>query len=345
MEYADIIKDNCENHSSVAWWPRFAFHYTDVTNAVSILDTGFLFSRVNAKKMNLMQNDNASRQVIDMTETEAVANVRFYFRPLTPTQYYNEGFKHTNLRYDNDQNANVPVPVFFLFDLEKLLSMPETKFSELAQSGYGSMLYSGIEEFQKLNFNNIYSNGYVEDHEQIKYRHAELLYPNAFAIDSCIRAILCRNNIEKTTLLNLLKDKNQKAFYKYTRNQIVKICREDMFEKNGLFVTECNYHDGKANISFSETYARRKYTSALMAKNGVDTLNPVKARAEFEWIGSKAVLNRADTEFELDYINTSSIAFNNLPKLKDAKVIRIRLFLEDKLMCCVEQPLAEIELI
>ncbi len=86
MDYREIIKDNCENHSKVSWWPRFAFHYTDVKNAVSILSSRYLYSRTNAQKSGLMHNDNASRQVIDMTMTEAVANVRFYFRPLTPTQ-------------------------------------------------------------------------------------------------------------------------------------------------------------------------------------------------------------------------------------------------------------------
>ena len=68
-----------------------------------------------------MRNDNASRQVIDMTNSGVVSKVRFYFRPLTPTQHYNEGYKHPALRYDQDENANVPVPIFLLFDLEKLL--------------------------------------------------------------------------------------------------------------------------------------------------------------------------------------------------------------------------------
>jgi hypothetical protein len=51
------------------------------------------------------------------------------------------------------------VPVFFLFDLEKILNMPDTKFSELYQSGYGSPLYSGVEAFSKLDFDKIYSCG------------------------------------------------------------------------------------------------------------------------------------------------------------------------------------------
>ena len=342
MDYSEIIKDNCTNHSAINWWPKFAFHYTDITNAVCILDSGYLFSRVNTEKMHLMQNDNASRQVIDMTQTEAVANVRFYFRPLTPTQYYNEGFKHADLRYDHDVNANVPVPVFFLFDLGKLLSMPNTKFSELTQAGYGSDLYNSVESFQKLNFDKIYSKGYSEDPETRKYRHAELVYPDAFAIENCIQFILCRNSIEKTTLLNLLKEKNKKAFYQY--QSIIKICREDMFEKNGLFVTDCAYHDGTASISFSETYAKRYYTHKLIDKNKIGSLAPVSARVEFDWVNARGLLNHKSTEFKIDYLNALPVAFNNLPRFKEAKNIRIKLFLEDKLMCYVEQPLAEIEL-
>lgn len=88
MEYIDIIRDNSENRSPVSWWPKFAFHYTDVTNAVSILSSGFLYSRADATHLRVMKNDNASRQVIDMTDSDVVSKVRFYFRPLTPTQYH-----------------------------------------------------------------------------------------------------------------------------------------------------------------------------------------------------------------------------------------------------------------
>lgn len=344
MEYADIINDNCENHCIHSWWPKFAYHYTDVTNAASILDSGFLYSRVNAEKMKLMQNDNASRQVIDMTKTEAVANVRFYFRPLTPTQYYNEGFKHKSLRYDNDLNANTPVPVFFLFGLEKLIRSPEVKFSERGQAGFGSTLVSGLDNFQALCFDKIYGDSYVEDRELFKYRRAELLYPNAFNIDVSLQVILCRNDIEKTTLLNLLKLKNSKAFYKY--KSIVKVCKEDMFEKNGLFVTDCVYHERTVSISFSNTHAKKYYTETVMRKNGVDSLEAIDARAELEWINAKGnTVYSNETEFKLDYQNTASITFQGLPEVKESKKLRIRLLFEDNLMCFVEQPLAAIELI
>ena len=55
MSYRDTISDNCKNHSAVNWWPRFAYHYTDITNAVSILSSGFIFSRLDAQKSGVMK--------------------------------------------------------------------------------------------------------------------------------------------------------------------------------------------------------------------------------------------------------------------------------------------------
>jgi len=344
MNYKDIIKDNCENHSSVTWWPKFAFHYTDVTNAASILSCGKLYSRTRAENLGLMHNDNASRQVIDMTQTEATACVRFYFRPLTPTQYYNEGFKHPELRYDRDANANVPVPIFLLLDLEKLISMPNVKFSELPQSGYGSNLCSSAEDFAKFHFDMIYSNGYTENFDQIKrYRHAEILHPNVFEIDSSINAVLCRNNVERTTLLNCLKESDSKAYHKY--KPVIKICRENMFENNALFIKECQYHAGTVSITFSETYNKANYTKNAMRRNAIKVIQPVTGRLELIWINARRACYRTATEAQIDYMNTTSIVFKNLPNVAQAKTIQIRFFIEEKLMCFIEQSLDEAELI
>ena len=74
----------------------------------------------------------------------------------------------------------------FLFDLKELLKIPDTKFSQVAQSGYGSPLYSGIEAFSELSFDKIYSCGFMTK-ELVKYRHAELLYPIYFAINTCLK--------------------------------------------------------------------------------------------------------------------------------------------------------------
>lgn len=344
MDYREIIKSNCDKHSAVSWWPKFAFHYTDVKNAVSILSTSYLYSRTNAQKLGLMQNDNASRQVIDMTMTEAAANVRFYFRPLTPTQYHNEGYKHPDLRYDGDAKANMPVPVFFAFDLDKLLCMPGIKFSEFAQSGYGSQLYDKVSDFEKFHFDKIYSNGYDENwRETQKYRHAEILYPGKFPINSCINTILCRNDVERMTLLNLLKYESVTEYYRY--KPIIKLCRQNMFENNGLFVTQCQFHGNTVSFEFSNTYSKVKHSRNEMRKNGLTALAPIKARLELLWKNSKTICYKTATETQIDYLNPKPLTFTNLPNIPNAKTICIKFYFEEDLMCCLEQSISDAELI
>ena len=196
--YAEVIKHNCDSISPVLWWPKFAYHFTDVTHAASILSSGLLYSRNKATALGMMENENASRQIIDITNPDVKTNARLYFRPETPTQFYNEGFKHKGLRYDD---ANIPVPIFLLFDLERLLSTPGVQFSEKTQAGQGSQKMSGIEAFKELNFKKIYSSGPFSDLDTTSYRQAEILYPDMLPIDDFIQVVLCRNSIYRRHLI------------------------------------------------------------------------------------------------------------------------------------------------
>lgn len=339
MEYIDIIRDNIKNHSPVNWWPKFAFHYTDVTNAASILSSGYLYSRANATHLRVMKNDNASRQVIDMTSPSVTSNVRFYFRPLTPTQYYNEGYKHTKLRYSQDKNANVPVPVFFLFKLDKLLSLPGIQFSEISQAGHGAKLCSGIEAFSKLNFDYIYDNSYENFDTTKTYRHAEILHPDSMKIDSSLSHILCRNSIDRTTLLNLLlQSKNLEAFKKY--HPLIKVYNQDTFECNGIFITECTYLNNKISISFSDTYASKRYIERMLQKSDIDYLNPIKVTLSLQWGNpSVKIIDQKFIETTIDARNPEPIILSNILGPKTAKYIRIQVYFDDKLMCYIVQSL------
>lgn len=342
MEYIDIIRENCDKHSPVSWWPRFAFHYTDVTNAVSILSSGYLYSRADASHLRVMRNDNASRQVIDMTSSGAVSKVRFYFRPLTPTQYYNEGYKHPALRYDHDENANVPVPIFLLFDLDKLLSLPGVQFSETSQAGYGARVYSGVEVFSKLNFDYIYDNSYENFKSTKNYRHAEIVHPNSMAIESCLSNILCRNSLERTTLLNLLREENPLAFAKY--QNIVKVYKRDTFENNGFFVSDCSYHDHTVSISFSDAYPGKQYIERMMRKNELDDLKPIKATVWLKWFNSRRIYKKESLEIQVDVRRPGVLTITGLPEIPRAKDIGIQVLFDDKLMCYTIQPLEQVEL-
>jgi len=343
MEYAEVIRNNIEKNSPVKWWPRFAFHYTDVLNAVNILDKEYLYSRDNAQKMGLMVNDNASRQVIDMTNMAVRSNVRFYFRPLTPTQYYNEGYKHPQLRYENDTKANVPVPIFFLFNLNKLLAIKGVKFSEVRQAGKGTQLYEGVEEFSKLDFGKIYSRGYEDFKENLPYRQAEILHPNSMKIDSCIESILCRNPIEKMTLLNLIKEKNSENYLKY-RDKI-KICKYDMFEYNGLYINDCNYLDNVLSIRFSDTFSKREYTRKQVEKNCIEVLEPLTLKVVLDWLADQNVCEHKEITLTINYNDIKAITLKKLPDIPSADIICIKVYIEDDIMCCIEQSLEKSEII
>jgi hypothetical protein len=290
-----------------------------------------------------MKNDNASRQVIDMTNSNVISKVRFYFRPLTPTQYYNEGYKHPLLRYDQDENANVPVPVFLLFDLDKLLSLPGVEFSEKSQAGYGTRTYSGVDAFSKLNFDYIYDNTFENFDTTKQYRHAEIVHQNSLAIESCISNILCRNNLERTTLLNLLKEENPLAFAKY--KNIIKVYKRDTFENNGLFISDCSYHSNKVSITFSDTYNGKRYIERMMGKSNLTDLKPVKVTVWLKWFNKKTVYKKESIEVSIDIRKPGILTISGLSKTPQAKDIGIEIYIDDKLMSYVIHPLDSSELL
>jgi len=112
------------------WWHKFLFHFTDIRNIISILNTGKLYSRNRALKLKLMKNDNADDDVIGNTGLRAKDYVRFYFGTKTPTPYHNEGFKP---KYSVTHNAHCPVPVFLFFDFVKVLSREDSQFSTFSK--------------------------------------------------------------------------------------------------------------------------------------------------------------------------------------------------------------------
>jgi hypothetical protein len=118
-----------------------------------------------------------------------------------------------------------------------------------------------------------------------------------------------------------------------------------MFENNGMNVTDLSYYNGNASITFSDSYAKRNYITRMKRKNDVIELDPIEARAEFDWLNARKLLYHQEAKLKLNYEQTSVISFRGLPEVKDAKAIRIKLFIEDKLMCYMEQPLSESQLL
>lgn len=345
MGFKDIIDFNAENYCKGRnWWATDAFHFTDVTNVVKILDCGYLYSRMISQTNNLMQNDNASRQVIDMTALDVLRYVRFYFRPLTPTQYHNEGYKHPQLRYDQDVNANVSVPVFLIFDLQSLLQDGNTLFSEKSQAGYYTPdLLAGPDNFSKLNFSKIYENGPMENSEEdIKYRQAEILYPEKYPIKNSLKYVVCRNEVERRTLLKLLKDKSNKLYAQYKDK--VRIFKKDIFENNGLFVNSITYYNGHLEITFNPNGARQKFCENQKLKYEINELQPVACKVNLKWFKANGeLIYEIDDYGMLDYETIGSISCN-LADFEEAKKLEVNLYLDNNLMCSFDFVLNDSEI-
>ena len=92
----------------IKYWADYLFHFTDMKNALKILECERVFCRWVVVDQNLMQSDNASQKIIEQTYEGVKNYARFYFRPQTSTQYQIEG-----LRADMSKDAHCPKPVFF----------------------------------------------------------------------------------------------------------------------------------------------------------------------------------------------------------------------------------------
>lgn len=126
LDQIQSILKKASGVSAVNWWPKYIYHYTDLTNAIGILKECKIFSR---NSVGELANENASKDVIEHTSVEVLDYVRFYFRPKTPTQYRNEGFIPRNQRWSN---AHVPIPIFIAFKADKMFEREDVLFSEVS---------------------------------------------------------------------------------------------------------------------------------------------------------------------------------------------------------------------
>lgn len=260
LTYEDVLKtQKMILPDEIKWWPDFLYHFTDVHNAVGILYNGWIYSRKQAIENHMMVNDNASRAVIEATRDENKGYGRLYFRPLTATQFYNEGYKPVEIR-KSDINANCPVPVFLCLGVNETLQFPGTKFAERGISGSHNDIKDGLEEFQKLEFSKIYHNGWFshENREIIEYRHSEVIREGGFPVGNLLKWIICRTLAERETLLFLLKQCSIRLYNTY-RNKIIYNPRLNCFYNNGIFIKTVEVVNGDLRVSFNDP--EQRYTN------------------------------------------------------------------------------------
>lgn len=299
MTYKDIIEFRCSQlHPSISWWPRFFYHFTDINNAIGIIDKGWIYGRNEAAQNHLMCNDNASKSVIDVTSNFVKDYGRLYFRPLTPTQYHNEGYKPEHIR-NYDINACCPVPIFFCLDAETILNMDDVEFVECGLAGNNhNPLLKGAEAFSKLNYRKIYHNGPYDPTNEgdIKYyKHSEVVRHGGLPIERALRKVFCRSPAEKQTLLYLI-NKNVPLKYSNYVKRIEYNPQLSLFFNNGIFIKTIELTTTGLRFNFNDIQSRYGRGKA----NGKDLLMEIY----IYWVNDKmGIFNR---EYGSTYINYGS---------------------------------------
>jgi hypothetical protein len=240
------INDWSARLGTLRWWPKYVYHFTDVHNAASIIESGLLYSRAQCIDRALMKVDNASSVVLRRTNQAHYQYVRLYFRPRTPTQYNNEGIRPRSKR---SLDAHCPIPIYFCFDALQVLSRDDVLYSD-GNMGSQHVRFSGEQEFfNTIPFHYVFHDGVIssnDKHTITFHRNAEVLVPNQLAVGPALKAIVCRSVAERQTLLALLPPKRRLEWA-----PIIRIGGQGLFVRQWTFVEEVVVIDDTVHIRFN----------------------------------------------------------------------------------------------
>lgn len=213
-------------------WKGSIYHFSHIDNAVEIIKNRKIQSRNKAVK----NSDSAGKGVIDLRH-DAHDFARFYFRPHTPTQFYNEFLgKNTTDGYSSNQYGWVswydkarglgfpkcPIPIFFRFSIKEVLFKNEKKCRiSNGNMQTSSTKFGSIEEMiNKFGFDDLYytPQKYATKEDYNRYRNyaqQEFLVKDELAFyDLADFEIVCPSESDRTLLISLLGNEHKDIFSK-----------------------------------------------------------------------------------------------------------------------------------
>jgi hypothetical protein len=246
-------------------WKGSIYHFSHIDNAVEIIKNRKIQSR---NKANI-KGDAAGNVVHRRGDAHNYA--RFYFRPQTPTQFYNEFLgKNTTDGYETHGNwiswydkarglgfPKCPIPIFFRFSIKEVLFKYEKKCCvSNGNMQADSTQFNAIEKMlDKFNFDYLYSNmSYDKEHNRkyMNYSQQEFLVKDELSFNDLFEfEIICPSEADRTLLINLLGNEHKDIFsrivvdrrYYNNENPRVRIEEEDSelhistnFSGEGYFV-------------------------------------------------------------------------------------------------------------
>ncbi|MDX1990836.1 MAG: DarT ssDNA thymidine ADP-ribosyltransferase family protein [bacterium] len=248
------------------WWPYFLFYFGDVHEIAAILNAGLMLPPAQA-------GSKARRS--DRTTARWEHYVRLYFRPRTPDLFMQEGVRAGNQR----ANGHTPVPIYLLFDLEAVICLPETRFTEGDVTSL-ERTYKSASAFRDLPFDLIYHDSWFrpdEREEVMNARRSQVVLPGTLPLDH-LRHIWCRSAAEYETLRTLLPEETWTRW----RDKITSRTDYNLFNRRWLYVDEALLTADSARFRFSP------------CDGSANDCGTFSARAELTFSSGEKVEYRAD---------------------------------------------------
>jgi hypothetical protein len=215
-------------------WKGSIYHFSHIDNAVEIIKNRKIQSRNNANILG-----DAAGNVVHL-RNDAHDYARFYFRPHTPTQFYNEFLgKNTNDGYKNNKTdtwvswyerarglgfPKCPIPIFFRFSIKEVLYKPHnTCCISDGNMQTGSTSFGTLDSMiDKFGFNDLFytPEQYATKEDYNKYRdysQQEFLVQHELSFDDFIEfEIVCQSEEDRELLISLIGVENKDVFSKIT---------------------------------------------------------------------------------------------------------------------------------
>lgn len=298
-------------------WKNSVYHFTHIENAIEIITNKKIFSRKNA----IIRGD-AAGNVVHLRD-DAHEYARFYFRPHTPTQFYNEFLgKSVSDGYSNKKGEWIswyeksrglgfpkcPIPIFFKFDLKEII------YDERAESciSNGNMQskstkFGSIEKMIKtFGYEDLFytPEKYATKEDYRKYREfsqQEFLVKNELNFSSYENyQIVCASNLDSCLLKKMLGSENEEIFekilvdpeyYNFQNPRVdIKIEENSISVNSDLLVSGNFYITSKTG--FNSTQVREGDIQKISPKNII--------------FKSNLVLDNLKDDFTLKFIDESS---------------------------------------
>jgi len=294
--YAQFIYKLKEQNSP---WSGFVYHFTHLTNAIQIIKNKKILSR-NLAQTESSKFSDAAGSVVHRRDT-AHEFARFYFRPKTPTQFYNEclGKDINDGNYYTKANGlglpKCPVPIFFKFDLEEIFSVMQDKC--FASNGNlqknNSKIGTISEMYNKFNFEHVFSSINSSDiNDYMQWSQQEFLVKNFFDFSKLKKyEILVMNESDLAQLYQIFE--NDKEILSKTR--VARFNDEIYMSSN----KKINYSLKGKVLSISSDYegngvSKGMFTLNVESKN----YNILKGIPQYESVDSLSFYPSIEIEFK-----------------------------------------------